>query len=483
MMDLAKLKAGKLDTNDDVIDVESFVSQLARNYKSVPRVRLYSVVSPSLRGTRFMSDPLRLKQILSNGLTNASKYCTEGSIALYAGMVSGESLKDAIYAAKDSISMEWTWSEESISFGNTLDNAVGEQGKWLVFRVVDTGKGLMGKTAHELFECFTQGASKPPGLPKERHPRHSATKAVRPRKPNETGKPRNERLRAVSDATSDQSADAVGFCRGNSTASTPSGEEELPPREILGTGLGLPLAKSLAHLLEGSLDLREAIIPSTDGLSGKQITIFEFILPLKPAQPSGDLPDAQVTNRKPREILQEKTKDADEKTPTENQSCSHRWFNLEDARQSWLNTKASKQFPHVVVVDDEQVNRKLVTKMMKSLGYQSVTSLSSGDAVVEYLQQIGQIDEESCTSRKAGDNSVDIIFMDIHMPGKSGEAVCQELRSYYGLHIPLVAMTGNTSMQECARYINIGFWGLLGKPFLKANISKLMSQLETEEES
>ncbi|OGF47886.1 MAG: hypothetical protein A2452_12005 [Candidatus Firestonebacteria bacterium RIFOXYC2_FULL_39_67] len=114
----------------------------------------------------------------------------------------------------------------------------------------------------------------------------------------------------------------------------------------------------------------------------------------------------------------------------------------------------------VLVVDDEEKNRKLLNKILKTAGY-SVLEAENGERALRIIQS----------------NTVDIVLLDIVMPGMDGYEVCDRIKTNpYTKNIPIIILTGK-GMDE----------GLAGAAKKKANFyivkpydyKVLLAQIET----
>lgn len=108
----------------------------------------------------------------------------------------------------------------------------------------------------------------------------------------------------------------------------------------------------------------------------------------------------------------------------------------------------SREDGHLLVVDDNPVNRKLAMAFAARLGWKA-TELDGGEKVLPLLAI----------------TSFDIILLDISMPGVSGEEVLEQLRATPALqHQKVVAYTAHALPDEQKRLLAAGFDGLLIKP-------------------
>jgi CheY-like chemotaxis protein len=81
---------------------------------------------------------------------------------------------------------------------------------------------------------------------------------------------------------------------------------------------------------------------------------------------------------------------------------------------------------------------------------------------------------------KASELRPDLIFLDLHMPGRDGFSVCQELRKIAGFaSVPIVAMTAGLMNGECEKALASGFSEFLSKPvriaFLRERVAVLLA--------
>lgn len=103
---------------------------------------------------------------------------------------------------------------------------------------------------------------------------------------------------------------------------------------------------------------------------------------------------------------------------------------------------------HALVVDDNQLNSRLVALFLKRLGWTSQI-VDTGDAALHAL---------------AG-RPFDMVLLDLRMPNLSGEEVCRRVRGELGLSmLPIIAYTAHSMPEEKARILAAGFSGLLIKP-------------------
>lgn len=109
----------------------------------------------------------------------------------------------------------------------------------------------------------------------------------------------------------------------------------------------------------------------------------------------------------------------------------------------------------ILVVDDNRINRKLVTTLLRQ-SLVEVHEATTGKEAVELVQT----------------RSFDLIFMDIHMPVMNGIEATEKIRSieHGGHRIPIIAVTANAVRGERERLTRHGLDGCLIKPVTEQDL-------------
>lgn len=95
----------------------------------------------------------------------------------------------------------------------------------------------------------------------------------------------------------------------------------------------------------------------------------------------------------------------------------------------------------IVIVDDTQIMRALLSRHLRSAGFEHVTELSDGNEVVDYLSN----------------NHVDFMLLDLMMPGMDGYETLQALSEADKLNdMAIVVVTGVDEIESVARCIELG---------------------------
>jgi len=103
----------------------------------------------------------------------------------------------------------------------------------------------------------------------------------------------------------------------------------------------------------------------------------------------------------------------------------------------------------VLVVEDNEMNMQLVEYLLEEGGYQIVKAASGEDAL----------------SIARGGEPVDLILMDIHLPGIDGLSVIREMKAdpQTGA-IPILALTAHAMRGDKDRFLEAGCDGYISKP-------------------
>ncbi|MCR5321627.1 MAG: response regulator [Lachnospiraceae bacterium] len=123
-----------------------------------------------------------------------------------------------------------------------------------------------------------------------------------------------------------------------------------------------------------------------------------------------------------------------------------------------MNTKKKKQ--HVLLVDDEELNRTLCERIMVKEGY-SVSEAEDGREAVELMQ-------------KSPLGHFDLIIMDIQMPNMNGYEATRQIRNMDredAKNIPIIALSADDSPEDVQKSKEYGMNAHMSKPF---NIPKII---------
>jgi adenylate cyclase len=116
--------------------------------------------------------------------------------------------------------------------------------------------------------------------------------------------------------------------------------------------------------------------------------------------------------------------------------------------------------PTLLVVDDEEFNRKLLVRQLNKEGYPNIDVAENGQQALEMIRLTGY----------------DLVMMDIEMPEMSGIELLEILKSDMRLRdVPVIMISGVEEMDSIVKCIELGAEDYLSKPFnpvmLRARVS------------
>ena len=203
-------------------------------------------------------------------------------------------------------------------------------------------------------------------------------------------------------------------------------------RNFGGTGLGLSICQSLANLMGTKIEFS-----SEYGAGSSFWAIFEFKV-------------CDISS-----ILLRREKSNKEKA----------------------NSKAIYPSAHILVVEDNTTNQKLITAMLKRFEIVPMIANNGLDAIIYF--------KEACEEGKP----YDLIFMDIHMPVINGIEATKDIITYEKelklTHTPIIALSADAVYGQEQEYLNIGMDAFLSKPIERTKfdnkISEFLSKFRAEE--
>jgi two-component system cell cycle response regulator DivK len=104
-----------------------------------------------------------------------------------------------------------------------------------------------------------------------------------------------------------------------------------------------------------------------------------------------------------------------------------------------------------LIVEDDENNRIIAAKLLQLEGVPAANIFAVEGDPLPFLQNLTQ--------------PVNLILLDLQLPGKDGYKVLRELKSSPQFaHTPTIAMTANVMKKDIERIRAAGFDGFIGKP-------------------
>ncbi len=184
-----------------------------------------------------------------------------------------------------------------------------------------------------------------------------------------------------------------------------------------GTGLNLIIAKKLAGILGGKLELE------SKEMAGTIVTLA--------------IPQRIGSEEKLFELAR-----------------------LERADLSELNVKGKR----ILVVDDNPLNIKVLRRTIKDYGFDIEESHNGKDAI-EKIEL---------------NNNYDVVLMDILMPIMNGEEAIKALKEKQNFNTPVIALTADAASGSSVKYTKMGFDDYIPKPFTREIVSQKLYKVFSE---
>lgn len=124
---------------------------------------------------------------------------------------------------------------------------------------------------------------------------------------------------------------------------------------------------------------------------------------------------------------------------------------------------------HVLAVDDNPVDRKMVERLLKHASYK-VTAVESGSKALEVLA--------------FGNNNINLIITDYCMPEMSGYELLRHVKETPSLEeIPVVIMSSENEANRIQRCLEEGAEEFILKPVRLADVKRLKSYVHPEKQN
>ncbi len=321
-------------------DLINMISQRARDKDLVFQVEVDENLPSKLHG-----DDVRIRQVVTNILTNAVKYTHDGFVTMRV-MLTDITVSSEASSSEDKKLGSRKTGKSSAGSDETSDSVQ------IRFEVEDTGIGIKEEDLPKLFEEF-------------------------------------QRI------------------------------EEGRNRNIEGTGLGMNITMQLLKLMDSSLKVKSEY--------GKgSVFWFDLNQQVVDAEPIGDF---------------------NEKLSAPDESYHHKGaFIAPDA--------------HVLVVDDNDMNRKVFKSLLKVTQI-NISDASSGVKALRFAENV----------------RYDMVFMDHMMPDMDGVETMKRMRQIKGYeNVPIYVLTANAVTGAREQYLEAGFDGFVSKPVVSDKLEQALRE-------
>lgn len=126
-------------------------------------------------------------------------------------------------------------------------------------------------------------------------------------------------------------------------------------------------------------------------------------------------------------------------------------------------TEEQTEKNRILLVEDSEMNKKLITVLLKKMGYEIETA-SNGEEAIQILSQ----------------NHFDLVLMDVQMPVMSGiettKCIRNGERNVKNPNVNIVALTANAMTQDRNKCISAGMNDYLAKPFKPEDLKNIIEK-------
>lgn len=138
-----------------------------------------------------------------------------------------------------------------------------------------------------------------------------------------------------------------------------------------------------------------------------------------------------------------------------------------DTVEKETTTDKARQIPrkNVLVIEDNQVNRRVIAGLLEKLGHKPHTAVNGEEAL-----------------NKIATDTYDMVITDINLDGMSGIETAKTIRALPNnlqANMPIIALTGNVQKQDIESYYAAGMNGFLAKPIDPKKLEDVMYKAHT----
>lgn len=424
ILDISRIEAGQTHVQSVPLDPVVLVQDCTATYTAMAQQKnllLFCHVDPDIPRS-ILGDPLHIRQILNNLISNAVKFTQAGHIIV-------------------------RLRQEQAAQGRTS----------LLFQVADSGVGIPHERQDNLFTPFYVAHS-------GEHTIHGAGLGL-------SICARLAELMGSQIQLTSEPGLGSSFSFTLNTTIEPVDVERCPPPNLQGLRLHVrtphvELSESLCAWLNRWNAQARVILPNSPLTGGADDILFDVMMPSSNPAPQWSGPYISVSARDGSSTLPE----ADGTNPESIARALERWMKqqitttepvVEDTPPPKKAASKAHSSPglHVMVAEDNPLNQATLCEQLESLGC-LVTLAQDGAEALSLWDS----------------NSHDLLLTDVNMPNVTGEELARRLRAQ-GVTVPIIGITANAMRDEAQRCIESGMNACLVKPMDLATLDNLLKSL------
>jgi signal transduction histidine kinase/CheY-like chemotaxis protein len=446
ILDFAKIEAGKLELDEVDFDLYGCVDESVEAVLPLAYAKgleLAAVFAPGVPSA-VRGDPTRLRQILANLLSNALRYCEQGSVL--------------------------------VQVREAFDREDGR----LVFVVEDTGPGIVEERRAQLFQpiLLSEGASTAQpagtglGLAIARELVQLMGGEITYRTTLGRGSAFEFTARLLTRDSGRGSLDLSDLQGKSAWVLTLEGESErIPSIDLQLAALGVGCVKASAGSLASRLAERIPDQPCLALLLDARVPVEALESALTEARPSAKAHDVPIILFAPNHIgIPERLRAEVSRVlswpvrQADLSACLAALFHRTRA-PSPSRSDASEPFSaHVLIADDDPINQRVLRRLLTQLGCTCEVTDDGRQAVERVLS-----------------NSFDAVLMDCQMPWLDGFDATRQIRAREHERTRIIGMTGSSSDEDRRMSREADMDGFLTKPITADRLRSLLKRLVAKE--
>jgi two-component system, sensor histidine kinase and response regulator len=456
ILDFSKIESGHMELECIEFNLDELVGEvldLSSQIAEQKGLELIAKLTPEYANAQFLGDPLRLRQVITNLVSNAIKFTHDGQVLVSAKVVQDEAgllrLRLSVQDTGIGISKEAQGRifEDFLQADGSTTRQYGGTGLGLAIskRLVELMAGRIGVES-EVGKGSQFWIEVPLKYVSEKTDRKK-----------ELSKLQGLRVLVVDDNHSNL---------------------EILQEQLKSWGMFVDVASGAAmalnHLNHASVPFDVAILdmhmPDMDGLQlAKKIKSDARFAALKLVMltstyavgSSADRVDAGILRFLTKPVKQNELIDMllwlTQKNIAEQllQNSIQPMRDMHDSLEQWQTAKK------LLLVEDNPVNQRLAKAMLSKLGFTQVDLATNG---AEALSMFGE-------------RNYDLILMDCQMPVMGGYEAAQEIRKHSRgalTQLPIIALTANAMESDRQKCLAAGMSDYLSKPYTKAQLESVL---------
>ncbi len=159
VLDLAKIAAGRLEVNAEMVELRQFVLDVASEVEPLLTEKSLGFSLDMGAGTpRLRTDPSYLRQILLNLLANAANFTEQGSVTVRTRVIDspGSGVAAGLVVATGALGAIGTTTTLTAAVGPPQSRNRDPSLSWVTIQVCDTGPGIAPRDQERIFDEFEQ---------------------------------------------------------------------------------------------------------------------------------------------------------------------------------------------------------------------------------------------------------------------------------------------------------------------------------------